>query len=189
MSKKLLSICLCVYTTCSLAQRHYNIIPNSNKAIQILSNTLRTKINSNQEPYPINPTETEAYAWLERNTPKDPRLPRPCNFFNVSAQYDCFHRENNMIRLFFRSIPNKLESRGQHHQAILFKREQRLFEQRVKRYCDYQAKLYYNQAQGSGMGMLYEQCFYSHYHPRFLQLKRRLGEPHPVKRQEKNSSN
>ena len=59
-----------------------------------------------------------------------------------------------------------------------FKREQKVFEKRVRNICE---NITCN-AQGSGCGLIFSHCYYLKYHPRFLKLKQMLGEPHPVRK-------
>ena len=126
---------------------------------------------------------TQHYSVNNRIIPQDNRLPEPCNYVNVSGQLDCYRTENNAIKLFFKQVPAKLNKKDPSGKlARKFKQEQSIFMKRVKRYCDRQDSLYYWQAQGSGNGMLNQQCLYEKYHPRFLKLKRMLGEPHPVRK-------
>ncbi|WP_314309765.1 hypothetical protein [Kingella denitrificans] len=123
------------------------------------------------EPIPAGRFRTadEEYAWQERNVPRDPNRALPCNYVNVPAQLWCYERENRFMRVFFRSVPAKLQSRGR--DGVRFRREQAAFERRVARscndpHCDYQ---------GEGCGMVYERCVYHKYLPRYLKLKRSLG--------------
>lgn len=123
------------------------------------------------EPVPAGgfKNEDEMYAWQERNVPRDENRALPCNYVNVPAQLTCYERENRFMRVFFRSVPAKLQSRGR--DGVRFRREQAAFERRVARscndpHCDYQ---------GEGCGMVYERCVYHKYLPRYLKLKRSLG--------------
>lgn len=126
------------------------------------------------------------YSINNRIIPTSDNRPAPCNYVNVSALLDCYSTEVNAIKLFFKNVPNKMKAKGfSAKQIAYFKKEQAVFEKRAKRYCDRQDELYYYQAQGSGSGMLYKNCFYNQYHPRFLKLKKMLREPHPVKLKQK----
>ncbi|XXQ68551.1 hypothetical protein ACKLNO_01400 [Neisseriaceae bacterium B1] len=112
--------------------------------------------------------------------------PAPCNYANVPALLDCYSTEVSVINSFFQHVPNKMKAKGfSAKQIALFRKEQALFEKRTRRYCDRQDALHYSKAQGSGSGMLYQNCFYDQYHPRFLKLKKMLGESHPVKLKQK----
>ena len=72
-----------------------------------------------------------------------------------------------------------MQKKGFNHQQIArFKREQRVFEKRAAARCEKEGL----DSLGSGGGLLYFGCYYRMYHPRFLKMKRMLGEPHPVRR-------
>ena len=106
--------------------------------------------------------------------------PSPCNYSGgQGAVAECFHTEDVAIQAFFDRMPAKLRRRKYSRAYIArFKRQQAAFERRVDRRC---RDVGIN-AQGSGSGVLVWGCYYKHYHPRFLRLKRFLGEPHPVRR-------
>ena len=107
------------------------------------------------------------------------RAPAPCNYVGVGPDVDCYLEEVATIRLFFKSVPKRMQKKGFNHQQIArFKREQHVFEKRAAARCEKEDL----DSLGSGGGLLYFGCYYRMYHPRFLKMKRMLGEPHPVRR-------
>ncbi len=107
------------------------------------------------------------------------RAPAPCNYVGVGPDVDCYLEEVATIRLYFKSVPKRMQKKGFNHQQIArFKREQRVFEKRAAVRCEKEGL----DSLGSGGGLLYFGCYYRMYHPRFLKMKRMLGEPHPVRR-------
>ena len=111
------------------------------------------------------------------------RAPAPCNYVGVGPDVDCYLEEVATIRLYFKSVPKRMQKKGFNHQQIArFNREQRVFEKRAAARCEKEGL----DSLGSGGGLLYFGCYYRMYHPRFLKLKRMLGEPHPVRRHSSN---
>ncbi len=107
------------------------------------------------------------------------RAPASCNYVGVGPDVDCYLEEVATIRLFFKSVPKRMQKKGFNHQQIArFKREQHVFEKRAAARCEKEDL----DSLGSGGGLLYFGCYYRMYHPRFLKMKRMLGEPHPVRR-------
>lgn len=107
------------------------------------------------------------------------RTPAPCNYIGVGQDARCYLEEVATIRLYFKSVPKRMQKKGFNHQQIArFKREQRVFEKRAAARCEKEGL----DSLGSGGGLLYFGCYYRMYHPRFLKMKRMLGEPHPVRR-------
>lgn len=107
------------------------------------------------------------------------RAPAPCNYVGVGPDVDCYLEEVATIRLFLKVFPKECRKKGFNHQQIArFKREQRVFEKRAAARCEKEGL----DSLGSGGGLLYFGCYYRMYHPRFLKMKRMLGEPHPVRR-------
>ena len=106
-------------------------------------------------------------------------IPAPCNYVIVGSQADCYIEEVDTIKNYFRSVPSRMRKKGFGNGKIArFKREQKVFEKRVRNICE---NITCN-AQGSGCGLIFSQCYYLKYHPRFLKLKHMLGEPHPVRK-------
>lgn len=145
------------------------------------------------------------YAFPEKGTPNFPRQwfpythysilnkvyddtktkiePAPCNYSGVPPNASCYLEEVATIRLYFKSVPKRMQKKGFNHQQIArFKREHRVFEKRAAARCEKEGL----DSLGSGGGLLYFGCYYRMYHPRFLKLKRMLGEPHPVRRHSSN---
>ena len=113
------------------------------------------------------------------DTPRREDVPAPCNYVTVSAQANCYMEEVDTIKNYFRSVPSRMRKKGFSNGKIArFKREQKVFEKRVRNICE---NITCN-AQGSGCGLIFSHCYYLKYHPRFLKLKQMLGEPHPVRK-------
>lgn len=108
-------------------------------------------------------------------------IPAPCNYVIVGSQADCYIEEVDTIKNYFRSVPSRMRKKGFSNGKIArFKREQKVFEKRVKDICERENAEC--TALGSGCALNYNSCYYHKYHPRFLKLKHMLGEPHPVRK-------
>ena len=128
-------------------------------------------------------SSTLAYAHYEyysvANQSNSRRKDIPCNYGSVGEDAFCYVEKVNTIKSYFRSVPSRMRKKGFINGKIArFKREQKVFEKRVRNICE---NITCN-AQGSGCGLIFSQCYYLKYHPRFLKLKHMLGEPHPVRK-------
>ena len=104
----------------------------------------------------------------------------PCNYGSVGEDAFCYVEKVNTIKSYFRSVPSRMRKKGFSNGKIArFKREQKVFEKRVKDICERENAEC--TALGSGCALNYNSCYYYKYHPRFLKLKHMLGEPHPVR--------
>ena len=123
----------------------------------------------------------EHYSITNKEDSRREDIPAPCNYVTVPSQADCYIEEVDAIKNYFRSVPSRMRKKGFSNGKIArFKREQKVFEKRVKDICERENAQC--TALGSGCALNYNSCYYYKYHPRFLKLKHMLGEPHPVRK-------
>ena len=130
-------------------------------------------------------SSTWVYAHYEyysvANQSNSRRKDIPCNYGSVGEDAFCYVEKVNTIKSYFRSVPSRMRKKGFNNGKIArFKREQKVFEKRVKDICERENAEC--TALGSGCALNYNSCYYYKYHPRFLKLKHMLGEPHPVRK-------
>ena len=130
-------------------------------------------------------SSTWVYAHYEyysvANQSNSRRKDIPCNYGSVGEDAFCYVEKVNTIKSYFRSVPSRMRKKGFSNGKIArFKREQKVFEKRVKDICERENAQC--TALGSGCALNYNSCYYHKYHPRFLKLKHMLGEPHPVRK-------
>ena len=130
-------------------------------------------------------SSTWVYAHYEyysvANQSNSRRKDIPCNYGSVGEDAFCYVEKVNTIKSYFRSVPSRMRKKGFSNGKIArFKREQKVFEKRVKDICERENAEC--TALGSGCALNYNSCYYYKYHPRFLKLKHMLGEPHPVRK-------
>ena len=130
-------------------------------------------------------SSTWVYAHYEyysvANQSNSRRKDIPCNYGSVGEDAFCYVEKVNTIKSYFRSVPSRMRKKGFINGKIArFKREQKVFEKRVKDICERENAEC--TALGSGCALNYSSCYYHKYHPRFLKLKHMLGEPHPVRK-------
>lgn len=109
----------------------------------------------------------------------------PCNYHSNNAQVICYNEEVKTMNAFFKRVPAKLNAKDPSGKlAAKFKREQRAFEKRVHPICEKISKASYG---GLGVAATLHplRCYYEYYEPRYVKIKRMLGEPHPVRRKTK----
>ena len=130
-------------------------------------------------------SSTWVYAHYEyysvANQSNSRRKDIPCNYGSVGEDAFCYVEKVNTIKSYFRSVPSRMRKKGFSNGKIArFKREQKVFEKRVKDICERENAEC--TALGSGCALNYNSCYYYKYHPRFLKLKHMLGEPNPVRK-------
>ena len=130
-------------------------------------------------------SSTWVYAHYEyysvANQSNSRRKDIPCNYGSVGEDAFCYVEKVNTIKSYFRSVPSRMRKKGFSNGKIArFKREQKVFEKRVKDICERENAQC--TALGSGCALNYNSCYYHKYHPRYLKLKHMLGEPHPVRK-------
>ena len=130
-------------------------------------------------------SSTWVYAHYEHysvaNQSNSRRKDIPCNYGSVGEDAFCYEEKVNTIQSYFRSVPSRMRKKGFSNGKIArFKREQKVFEKRVKDICERENAEC--TALGSGCALNYNSCYYYKYHPRFLKLKHMLGEPNPVRK-------